>query len=113
MSWLIHIEHNHNFTRDTLNIYLAHKDFDGNIHTVEPFEFKVGGVIDANVAVSNDPTFELPKELAYKLLERLAHMLVGEGDMVAKIQRLERDVTWYKSNLEKLITGLSRLGADK
>lgn len=110
--WLVDIQPSFKFSKDCLYVFIAFKNNNGEIHPVKPFTIEPAEVGEHEGGTTYpEPTFELPTELAQILFDHLAHHLLSvEGNTVATITRLERDVTWYKTNLERLISGLNKIG---
>lgn len=117
MTYIVYVDPTHqSMWQDTVNIVIA-KRMDNNADTVrvaEPIVITYGREFPAEATGAEaevHPTV-LPRELAEKLLNVLAHVLLGTdgSDVVATITRMRRELATSERRVDALIAGIGRTG---
>lgn len=94
------------FMLDELHLFIGYKDADG-FRFVEPLEIKLTEVQPLDGRELPGPT-RVPMELAELLMNHLAYVLLGKGDIVAEVHRLRKERDTANQRLDQLLMGLAR-----
>lgn len=98
-----------NFMRDEIKLYIAYRDDDG-IRAVKPIVLELDDGASDSTATSDLPPSVIPMELAEAIFEALGYQLLGISEPYNEIARLKRELKQERERVDKLISGIGRLG---
>ena len=112
MTWKVYSELD--FMKDRIKIHIIDRRSDG-VAVVQPVQVILQDT-PSDVELTSmglpEPAVALPMELARALFSSLAPFLVGvpDADLVREIERLRSELRKANYRLDKLISGIGRLG---